>query len=178
MRRGSGYLLAFLAVLGWTAVAPNASAYVVGSCSSATAAPSATAGGQPIIFTAVFKQPDCTPFPGGIPVTFSQASGPALCQVTFNPVMTTTDAHGVASTTVILPPECPGQFVLVATAAGGGSVSVTVIETGGGFPNTTADNAGQPGMQWWVVTTAGVTLLLVVALWATAVLLRRRRSAH
>jgi hypothetical protein len=81
---------------------------------------------------------------------------------------------------VILPPGCPGQFVLVATAAGGGSVSVTVIETGGGFPNTTAANgAGHSGIQLWVVTIAGViVVLLLVALWATAVGTRRRRGTH
>lgn len=201
IKRGSRYLLALLAVLGVMAVAPNASAYTVGSCSSATAAPTAAAGGQPIVFTAVFKQPDCTPFPGGVPVTFSQASGPTAavrhaqgdvqlmgyvqpmpnaatsCQATFNPVTTTTDANGVASTIVTLPPGCPGQYVLLATAAGDGSVSVTVTEVGTGFPNTASSPPTHPGVPVWLVSAATV-VLLVVALGATAAFMQGRRSTH
>ncbi len=163
-------------------------AYNVGSGSSGTG-PTGVAAGTPFTFVATFLQPDGTPVPAGVGVTFSQQNGPgtaalparqlringqwqgvalaaSTCQATFNPVTTVTDSSGRAATTVTLPSGCPGQYVLAATLAGGGTITFTVVETGG-FPNTTADPAR--GLSWRVV--AG-SVLLLIALAAGAVRIR------
>ena len=155
-------------------LASSALAYTVGSGSSGSA-PTSAAGGSPFTFTATFIQPDGTPFPAGLTVTFSQSSGPsaaapavtlfstaALLQVgtaTFNPTTSTTNSAGAASTTVTLPAGFPGQYVLAATVAGGGTVTATVTEAGG-FPNTTASSHQTAGVAWPVA--AGTTVLLLV----------------
>jgi hypothetical protein len=60
---------------------------------------------------------------------------------------------------VTLPVGCPGQYVLAATLAGGGSVTLSVVETGG-FPNTTANPSG--ALPWWLVAVAAAIFLAVV----------------
>jgi hypothetical protein len=153
----------------------GALAYTVGPASTASG-PAAVAGGVPFTFTAHFVQPDATPEPPGLTVTFSELSGPgtaalpattltiagrrqvitlaaATCQASFNLVTTVDDATGTATSLVTLPLGCPGQFVLAATLSGPGVtgsnvITLTVVETGG-FPNTTADRPG--AMPWWLI---------------------------
>ena len=170
-------LLVPAALVGGFASATPALAYVVGSGSSATA-PVTVGGGVPFTFTAAFVSSDGTPFPAGVAVTFSQSSGPtaaAPCAATFDPTQTTTDASGDATTTVTLPTGCPGQYVLLATAAGGGTVSFTVTEAGG-YPNTTAAaprTLGRPGGEPTIMLASALLLVLAGLL---TVRLRRRRG--
>ena len=162
--------------------AGSAFAYTVGGGSSGTG-PTGVAPGTPFTFTAQFLQPNGTPVPAGVGVTFSEQSGPtaaaaaparlmmiggrsqrislaaSTCVPTFNPVSTVTDSTGSASTSVTLPTGCPGQFVLAATLAGGGTVTFSVAETGG-FPNTTVDRAH--ALPWWLLV-AGAAVLVVLA---------------
>jgi len=139
--------------------AAPALAHVVGSGSS-LAVPASATPGQPFAATALFLLPSGATFPAGVPVIFSQESGPAsACVARFSPEFANTDAAGFARTQAALPAGCPGGFVLVATAAGSGSVRATVIETGGGFPNTSAAPPGRPATPWWAVVRAAIMLL-------------------
>jgi hypothetical protein len=67
--------------------------------------------------------------------------------------------------------------VLTATLASGGSVSVTVVESGG-FPNTAADLVHQPAGSQGRVAVEAVALLLVLAALGFGLLkvLRPRRT--
>jgi hypothetical protein len=112
-----------------------------------------------------------TPVPAGVTVTFSTASGPG--HATFSPLTTTTNSSGQASTTVTLPAGYPGQYVLEATLAGGGSVTLTIVEAGG-FPNTVADLVRHPVAPLWPVVAGSGAILLVAVLGFT--LLRRRQT--
>jgi hypothetical protein len=107
-------------------------------------------------------------------VTFS-SSGPG--KATFNPPSGTTNSAGQVSTTVTLPPGVPGQYVLTATLASGGTVSVTVVESGG-FPNTAADLVHQSAGSQARVAVEAVALLLVLAALGFGLLkvLRPRRT--
>ncbi len=174
------FLLLAAGLLGMSllAAAP-ALAYTVGSGSFGSA-PGSVAAGQPFTFTATFKQPNGAPFPAGVPVTFTQVSGPSGCVASFNPVNTLTDANGTASTTVVLPTGCPGAFVLAATAEGSGSVTVTVVETGG-FPNTSGEPAARHSTPWWVIGgvaggAAGLAALLALLLRAAGPSAMRRSA--
>jgi hypothetical protein len=178
-------------VAGLAFVQPGtALAYTVGSGSTATG-PTGVAAGTAFVFLATFVQPGGAPVPAGQTVTFAQRTGPgtasrapsllridgrwqpmalvaSTCQATFNPVTTTTDSAGRASSTVTLPAGCPGQYVLAATLSGGGSVTFTVVETGG-FPNTTADP--MRGLPTWLVAAGALVLCAMaiagVRLWST-----------
>jgi len=170
-------VLGGLVAMSSIAAAP-ALAYTVGTGSFGTA-PSSVASGQPFTFTATFKQPNGAPFPAGVAVTFTQVSGPSGCAASFNPLNTVTDANGIASTTVVLPTGCPGAYVLGATAAGGGSVTVTVVETGG-FPNTSGEPAVLHATPWWMIGGVAGGVLGLGALLALLLLAGRspiRRSA-
>lgn len=191
-------------------------AYVVGGASSCTA-PAVEPGGAPFTMTCSFVQPSGAPFPAGVAVTFSETSGPTAsastgpatadlstgtssvhlvaavqttCQATFNPVTTATNSSGAVRTTVVLPPGCPGPYVLTATAAGSGSVSVTVTESSaasaqagssasnqaGAFPNTTALPPGTSGPAWvGPALISGGSAAILIALVALMVW-RQRRS--
>jgi hypothetical protein len=178
-------------VAGLAFAQPGAAfAYSVGSGSTATG-PTGIAANTPFTFLATFVQPDGTPVPAGQTVTFSQQSGPgtaavppsllridgqwqrivlaqSTCQAAFNPAATTTDSGGRAATTVTLPGGCPGLFVLAATLSGGGTVTFTVVETGG-FPNTTTDPS--QSQSWWLLVAGAVALcaiaVLGVRMWST-----------
>jgi hypothetical protein len=102
-----------------------------------------------------------TPVPAGVAVTFSTVSGPH--PATFNPTTTTTNSAGQASTMVTLPAGFPGQFVLAATLAGGGSLTLTVVEAGG-FPNTVADLVRHPAAPLWPVAAGSGAILLLAIL--------------
>jgi len=109
---------------------------------SSLTAPASVAAGSSFPLHAQFApRPGATPR-AGVPVLFSQTSGPASeCVARFDPQFTVTDATGTATAQGTLPPGCPGTFVLVATAAdpaGQAQASATLTETGG-FPDTTAD---------------------------------------
>jgi hypothetical protein len=144
-------------------------ANVVGGQSS-LATPASAAAGQPFTATARFVQPNGSAFPLAVAVIFSQEASPAgSCAVTFDPQFASTDASGSATTQVTLSAGCAGNFVLVATAAGAGSVTATITETGG-FPNTSADPPGRPARPWEPAA-ALVGLLL-----GAAALERLRRS--
>src|SRR2546430_9988051 len=110
-------------------------AYTVGGGSTG-GGPASAPGATPFTFSAKFLDSNGNPIVGTM-VTFSMSAGPAGtgCQPTFNPPTAVTDATGTAATTVTLPSGCPGQFVLQAALAGGGTVTLSVVETGG-FPNT------------------------------------------
>ena len=107
----------------------------------------------------------------GITVTFSQQSGPGNCKVTFNPTSGVTDSSGAVKTTVTLPPNCPGSYVLAATTS---RITVTAtVREGGGFPATSADLPAMPVSNLWVpAALLGGTLL--IALGTGALVLRRR----
>jgi hypothetical protein len=177
MTKAFRYLLVLGGVLGATALAMPALAYDVGPGSSGSA-PGSAPPGQPFPFTVNFKQPNGSAFPAGVPVTFSLGSGPAGCTVTFNPPSTVTDASGSATTSVTLPAGCcPGTFVIVATAEGGGTVTSTVSETGcAGFPNTSASLPSHPGIPFWTIA-VGAGLLLVLVVGSGTAFMRIRRSA-
>ncbi len=177
MRRILQYVLVVFAVLGASALGPPASAYVVPNTCSVNA-PSTGGGGQAFTLTDTCVQPNGNPVPAGTPVTFSQASGPTAsttCQASFNPVTANADGGGSASTTVTLPPGCPGQYVLLVSAAGFGSGSVTVTETGDGFPNTSGDRGGHSWSSWWLALLAG-PVLLGLGLWRRAAFMRTSRT--
>jgi hypothetical protein len=141
--RGSLMLAAVLAAVPTAAVAAN----IVGGGSS-LATPASAAAGKPFTATARFVQPGGSPFPLAVAVIFSEETSPAgSCAVTFYPQFASTDAAGSATTQVTLSAGCPGNFVLVATAAGAGSVTATITETGG-FPNTSADPPDRPAWPW------------------------------
>jgi hypothetical protein len=113
------------------------------------------------------------PVPAGVTVTFAKVSGPG--QPTFNPLTTTTNSAGQASSIVTLPSGYPGQYVLAATLAGGGSVTLTVVEAGG-FPNTVADAMRQPAAALWPFAAGSAALLLIAVAFGLG--LRRSRQAR
>ncbi len=173
------------------AVALPAAAYVVGHDCTGDA-PSAASSGQGFTFSATCDTSTGQTLPAGTPITFSQTSGPTAaltatremagiayrlmattCVATFNPPSTVVDANGHASTTITLPPNCPGQYVLTATASTGATVSVTVSEAGG-FPNTAADQNAPRGAA--LGTAALAALVLVGAGAFGAVMVRARRG--
>ena len=137
-------------------------AYVSQGTSGATTSPTSGGPGSTSTFTATFKDANGAGV-AGASVTFSQQSGPAGCQVTFSSTTGTTDANGVASTTVTLPTGCAGSFVLAA-ATQGVTVTTTLTETGG-FPATSAEmpSTGTPA---WALALAflGVALIAVSSL--------------
>jgi hypothetical protein len=137
-----------------------ASAYIATqACSTGTVSQATAAAGQPITFTATFKGgTNCGQVDAAQVVTFSQQSGPTGCTATLSPTTATTDANGQASTTITLPPNCPGTFVF---AAGEGGVTVTVtVRESGGFPASTTDPS-TPAPSWpiWLIL-AGVVAAL------------------
>jgi hypothetical protein len=108
--------------------APAALAYQgCNTSASASASPTAANAGQPVDFTATFR--DCNGQAVNTVVTFSQQSGPAGCTATFTPTSVKTDANGAAQTTVTLPAGCPCEYVLAATG-NGVTVTTTVRENG------------------------------------------------
>jgi hypothetical protein len=107
----------------------------------------------------------------GVSVSFSQQSGPGNCSATFNPTTAVTDSSGRVSTTVTLPPNCPGSYVLAATTSRI-TVTATVVE-GGGFPLTTADIPASPASNPWVPAALLGGIILMV-LGTGALVLRRR----
>jgi hypothetical protein len=107
----------------------------------------------------------------GINVTFSQQSGPANCNVTFNPQSAVTNSSGNIATTVTLPPNCPGSYVLAASTS---RITVTAtVREGGGFPVTTADPPVAPVSNWWAPA-ALLGAILMMALGTRALVFRRR----
>jgi hypothetical protein len=88
----------------------------------------------------------------------------AVCLASFNPATTNTDATGSASTSVTLPPACPGAYVLTAIASDGSTLSSTVNEPAakagaGGLPNTSAPRPVPA--PWPVIAGAALVLALV-----------------
>jgi hypothetical protein len=148
--------------------APTAFAYSVGPGSSGNA-PGSAACGQAITFSGTFVQPDGTPFPAGVPVGFSESSGPAA--VSFNPSGTATNSAGAFATTITLPSNCAGQFVICATPSGGTSLCVTITGVAVGFPNTAAGLLPQ-GSRDLLPVAVGSALLLVAAALAIVVGIR------
>jgi hypothetical protein len=152
-------IAAFLVAAAASLIAVPALAYTVGPGSSGTVSSGTAAGGSSVTATFTFVQPNGTPFPAGVQVTFSQQSGPSGCTVTFSSATATTDASGKVSVTVTLPANCPGQFVLAATAAGGGTVTATVVESGG-FPNAAGAPVRAPApFQPYFAIAAGLVLI-------------------
>lgn len=135
-------------------------AYVSQGTSGATVSPSSCSPGGTSTFTATFKDANSAGI-AGASVTFSQQSGPANSQVTFSSTTGTTDANGVASTTVTLPTVCAGNFVLAASTQG---VTVTASITGsGGFPATSADLPSNGTAAWALVLAVLGAVLIVVS---------------
>jgi hypothetical protein len=135
---GGASLMALSAL--FTAVPALAYQAAPGNSTAKTSSSTAPPGGT-ITFTANFKDAQGSAV-AGASVTFSQQSGPAGCTATFTPTSTTTDANGNASSSVKLPANCPGNYVLAAATAGA-TVTATVTETGG-FPNTVAAGPEAP----------------------------------
>ena len=109
---------------------------------------------------------------GGVTVTFGTQAGP--CPATFSQTQTTTDANGVATTIVTLPPNCPCQYVLKALAAG--VSSTTTVRENGCLPFTSAGTlapvtTGSTPWRDYLLVMAAVALL-----GAGAGLALRRRS--
>ncbi|HEV1997165.1 MAG TPA: hypothetical protein VGR61_03415, partial [Candidatus Dormibacteraeota bacterium] len=106
----------------------------------------------------------------GISVTFSQQSGPANCKVTFNPTSAVTDSSGAVKTTVTLPLNCPGSYVLAATTS---RITVTAtVREGGGFPATSANPPATLALNRWAPA-ALLAGILLMALGTGALVLRR-----
>jgi ABC-type Fe3+-hydroxamate transport system substrate-binding protein len=129
--------------------------------------------GQPVVVTAHFR--DCNGNDdAGATVDFSERSGPGNCQVTFSSNHVVTDATGRARTTVTLPANCPGSYVLAASTQGVG-VLAALIELGG-FPNTAAGAPQGPANGQlpigWMIAAAGIALAGVASFY----LLRPRRQ--
>jgi hypothetical protein len=120
---------------GVTVVAPS-TAFAYNACqstSSGSVSQSSGNGGQNIQFTGQFE--DCNGNAvAGAQVQFAQQSGP--CQATFSTTAGTSNSQGQATTTITLPPNCPGVYVFSGEVQGV-RVQVTVRELGG-FPNTGA----------------------------------------
>jgi hypothetical protein len=133
------------------------------ACSTGSPSTTAAPAGVPITFKATFKGgTNCTgPDGPGTPVTYAQQGGPAGCTATFNPASSVTDANGNATTTVTLPPNCPGQYVLAASVADPATVTITLIETGA-LPSSTGPG-GPAGTFPWTLVLLGAGIVLVAA---------------
>jgi hypothetical protein len=145
--------------------APTAFAYSVGSGSTSNAPGSAQCG-QAFTFRGTLVQPDGTAFPAGVPIGFSESSGPGA--VRFNPSGTATNSVGAFATTITLPSNCSGQFVICATPSGGTSLCLTITGVAVGFPNTATGLLPQ-GSRDLLPVAVGSALLLVVAALAIVV---------
>lgn len=159
---------------GVTVAAPS-SAFAYQACqsnSSGSVTQSSGNGGQVIQFTAQFE--DCNGnFVAGAQVQFAQQSGP--CQATFGTTTGTTNSLGQATTTITLPPQCPGVYVFAGQVQGV-SVQVTVRELGG-FPNTsTAPVAAVPAPSSFVPLALIVGGLVLVAFGVARVFLKRQSA--
>jgi hypothetical protein len=152
--------LVSLVVVAALAAAQTAMAYTVGPGSSGSAPGSASCG-QAFTFSGTLVQPDGTPFPAGVPVGFSQSSGPGSASFGAG---TATNSSGSFSTTVTLPSSCAGQFVICATPSGGTPVCVTVTGVALEFPNTVATFVPQHSRELLPVAIASVLLLAAAAL--------------
>jgi hypothetical protein len=150
--------LVFVAAL---AAAPTAMAYTVGPGSSGNTPGSASCG-QAFTFSGSLVQPDGTPFPAGVPVSFSESSGPGA--VSFGASGTATDGTGSFSTTVTLPSSCSGQFVICAIPSGGTPVCVTVTGVVLGFPNTVTALVPQHPRELLPIAIGSALLLAAAAL--------------
>jgi hypothetical protein len=184
-------------VLAGLVTATTVMAYIAGPASFIRA-PASAGPNQPFAATAFFIQPDGTPFPAGIQITFFQSSGPSgtaalpqrsvtalangrlekfslaasTCAANFSPVSLPTDSAGSATTTVTLPGGCPGQFVICAREPGGTQTCTTVLETGG-FPNTVAALTPTPVRNvGWPIAISLVGLIGLVI--GSRLILRRR----
>jgi hypothetical protein len=152
-------LLGALCCLGTFVTAAPALAYQgCNSAATSTANPGAADAGQPIDFTATFR--DCNNSGiGNTTVAFSQGAGPAGCTATFSPQTTRTDAGGTAHTTVTLPAGCPCQYTLAATGAG---VTVTsIVRENGCLPFTAAAAAGRARAAGGSLTGPGLALVAI-----------------
>jgi streptogramin lyase len=85
--------------------------------------------GGPVTFSATFLDANNAPIVGAL-VNYSQQSGPPGCTATFIPTSGTTDATGSVSTTAVIPPNCPGVFVLAANKPDPITVTATITEEG------------------------------------------------
>jgi hypothetical protein len=151
-----------LVTLAGLASAQTAMAYSVGPGSSGSAPGSASCG-QAFTFSGTLVQPDGTPFPAGVPISFSESSGPG--SVSFSPSGTATDGTGSFSTIVRLPSSCSGQFVICAIPEGGGTpICVTVTGVALEFPNTVAALVPQHPRELLPVAIASALLLAAAAL--------------
>jgi hypothetical protein len=150
-----------LVVFAALAAAQTAMAYTVGPGSSGSTPGSASCG-QAFTFSGTLVQPDGTPFPAGVPVSFSESSGPGA--VSFGTSGTATDGTGSFSTTVRLPSSCSGQFVICAIPAGGTPVCVTVTGVALEFPNTVAALVPQHSRELLPIAIGSALLLAAAAL--------------
>lgn len=160
-----------LALSGFTlmAAAPALAASQCATSTTLTSSTSSGVGGSTITLTATVK--DCNGAGvAGATVTFSQTSGP--CASTFSSTTATTDSSGVATVTVTLPANCPGQYTYN-SAVNGVNATTTVVESGG-FPATSAPQpAGNLPLEPLVLLAVGV-LMIVAA--GSALYIQRRRS--
>jgi hypothetical protein len=162
-----GFLITLVLSMG-LAAAPSALAYTVGPGSSGNA-PGGASCGQAFTFSGTFVQPDGTAFPAGVPVGFSESSGPGA--VSFSSGGTATSASGTFSTVVTLPSSCAGQFVICATPAGGASLCVTVTGVAVGFPNTAAALVSEHSRDL-LPAILGLAVLLVAAALSASMAIR------
>lgn len=154
-------LLPAVLVMGSFAMAAPAAAYVAPTViNTCQASDTNVAGGQTFDLTCLFA-PNTS-------VTFSLKSGPDSCTATFSPSSGVTDQQGVINTRVTLQANCPGAYLLAATA-NGVTATVTVNEVGG-FPNTSTSRPFIPALPAWGAIGAGLLLVLL----SGGVLLRRR----
>jgi hypothetical protein len=153
--------LVSLAVFAALAAAQTAMAYTVGPGSSGSAPGSASCG-QAFTFSGTLVQPDGTPFPAGVPVGFSESSGPG--SVSFGSAGTATSGTGSFSTSVTLPSSCSGSFVICATPSGGTPVCVTVTGVALEFPDTVATLVPQHSRELLPIAIGSALLLAAAAL--------------
>jgi hypothetical protein len=162
-------IAAVLVLAGMTIllVTTTALAYgpVQGNSTGSTSATSVGPGGT-IRFVATFRDQFNQPPSPPLLANFFQQNGPAGCTAAFAPTSATTDANGQVASNVTFPANCPGGYVLAASAGG---VTVTAaVNVSGGFADTSALPQAVGAGDWssWGsrLIALGVVLVLIGAL--------------
>lgn len=177
MRRALAGIVAFAAMC-LPAISPQtALAYQGPGCPTATitADPTVGNGGDSVGVTVTIT--DCNGDPAsGVLVVFTQAAGPANCQLVFNPPQAVTDASGKAHTTVTLPKNCPCQYTIQASAPSVNIVVTTTVRENGCLPFTAAAVAATSDPAPIGPLAAAALGLALAAAGAVTLFLRGRRA--
>ncbi|MEA2645562.1 MAG: hypothetical protein QOE92_645 [Chloroflexota bacterium] len=153
--------------------APVALAYEgCNSEATGTVDPTVVDGGGTAVFDVTIRDCNGNGIEGDT-VVFSQGTGPANCQATFNPPSARTDANGHVSTVVTFPPGCPCQYELRATDTTRNVTVTTTVRENGCLPFT---GAAPPVAESPIALPLASVGTLLVALGAGLWMFRRRRE--